>query len=152
MGYPDGFPAMKKSPPSVLVIVAAVAALLAFNAAMDYYRAAEEAAREPDPYRLERQRERFRPVREAIPPEAVVGYLSDLPRGEFAARIAFSGAQYALAPRLLVPVDRFPGGGYVIGNYTVDVAGTDIVARAIENHGLEFVRDYGAGLVLYRKP
>lgn len=142
----------KTLPPTILVVIAGIAALLAFNAAMDYYRKAEKAAQDPDPYRIGRQVLRFRELCRAIPPDAVVGYVSNLPDEEFAGRIAFSGAQYAVAPRLLVPLDRYPGGGYVIGNYTVEAGPSGLIEQAVGKYGLELVKDYGAGVVLYRKP
>lgn len=142
----------KNPPPTISVVVAGIAALLAFNAAMDYYRLAQEAARDPDPYRIRRQVLRFREVCQTIPPDAVVGYLSNLPDEDFAGRIAFAGAQYAVAPRLLVPVDRYAGSGYVIGNYTVEAGPAGMIEQAAEKYGLQLVKDYGAGVVLYRKP
>src|SRR5688572_25273843 len=54
-----------------------------------------------DPYVIAAQHRRFEGVRQLIPADAVVSYMTDLPAGTAAWGASFNGAQYVLAPRLL---------------------------------------------------
>jgi hypothetical protein len=77
----------------------------------------------------------------------VAGYLSDIPFHDVRGSTAFFGAQYALAPRILVP---FPGrhrAGWVVGNFSQPL---DYPTLARE-HGLSIVKDLGRGLVVFRR-
>lgn len=97
-----------------------------------------------DPFQVQAQTERFRGVIEALPPAAVVGYLTDLEPADRSAPIIFRTAQYTLAPRLLQPG---PGQEWVIGNFSK--AGDFRAFGA--GKGLQLVQDYGNGVVLYRR-
>jgi hypothetical protein len=70
----------------------------------------------------------------------MVGYVSDL-GGEAGILLA---AQYALVPVLLV---ERPPGGLVVGNFSRP---TDF-AEFGRAHGLVLLKDYGAGVTLFRK-
>jgi hypothetical protein len=97
-----------------------------------------------DPFQVQAQPERFRGVIEALPPAAVVGYITDLDPTDRSAPIIFRTAQYTLAPRLLQPNTAQD---WVIGNFSK--AGD---FRAIgAGKGLQLVQDYGNGVVLYRR-
>lgn len=101
-------------------------------------------ARTRDPFQVQAQTERFHGVIEALPPSAVMGYITDLEPGDRSAQIIFRTAQYALAPRLLQPGAAQE---WVIGNFSK--AGD---FRAIgAGKGLQLVQDYGDGVVLYRR-
>jgi len=96
-----------------------------------------------DPYMVDLQPARLAGVIDAIPPTAIVGYLSDAQNGSTAALAMFNSARYALAPRLLVMgTDR----DWVLGNFTRPA---DYAAIGRE-HGLAFSRDFGNGVVLFR--
>ena len=55
----------------------------------------------PDRYMIGAQLARYAELPGALPRDAVLGYLSDLPREDSRSTLLFLGAQYALAPRLL---------------------------------------------------
>jgi hypothetical protein len=122
-------------------------ALLSLVSALDYYRQVTQNAVTEDPFRIAEQQERFRGVAAAIPPESLVGYLSDLPETEARGGLMFVGAQYALAPALVVPLDRTPKAEWVLGNFSQPVAYGEIGRQ----HGLKIARDFGFGVVLYRR-
>jgi hypothetical protein len=54
-----------------------------------------------DPYMLSAQDVRLDQIRNAVPADAVMGYVSDLKPGSTEDSAAFGTAQYVLAPRLL---------------------------------------------------
>lgn len=97
-----------------------------------------------DPYLVNMQPVRLAGILESVPANAVMGYVTDLEAGSTAAQASFNGVRYALAPRLLVPG---AGHEWVLGNYSrpADFAAA---GRAL---GLELVRDFGNGAVLYRR-
>jgi hypothetical protein len=95
-------------------MVVAVAAL--FGAGNSCRVAAELRRQYRDPYGVEAAEQRFAVARERLGAEGVVGYISDLGVNEPAGMAAFLAAQYALAPRLLGPVDR-AGPEWAVGNF-----------------------------------
>jgi hypothetical protein len=118
------------------------AALLAAWGAVESFEIESESSA-GDPYMVNLQPARLAGVMETIPSTAVVGYLSDQ-NNSTAALAMFNSARYTLAPRLLVEgTDR----DTVLGNFTKPA---DYAAIARE-HGLEVVRDFGNGVVLFRR-
>jgi hypothetical protein len=97
-----------------------------------------------DPYQTAAQAARLADLRASVPEDAVLGYLTDLEPGSLAASTAFNVAQYALAPRLLM---QDAGQAQVFGNFAHPA---DFAALGRE-HGLRVERDFGAGVVLFRK-
>jgi hypothetical protein len=96
-----------------------------------------------DPYMVGMQAERLAGVQAAVPPGAILGYVTDLDGGSTAAQAIFNSAQYTLAPRLLAPgVKR----EWVLGNFARP-ADFDAFGRS---RGLQMVRDFGNGVVLYK--
>ena len=95
--------------------------------------------------------ERFRGVIAMLPTEAVVGYISDLPNSspEESRKRAlwFFGARYALAPRLIVWPTNAQKEDWVLGNFFKPM---DLVQIERENH-LNLVRDFGSGVLVFRK-
>jgi len=98
----------------------------------------------PDPYMISAQLARYEGVRTALPRDAVMGYTSDLPAEDSRSTVLFLGAQYWLAPRILVDDDRRE---WVLGNFA---APADFAALGA-NRGLQMVRDFGNGVILYRR-
>ena len=128
----------------VLIGVGAVAVLSLF-AAMEHYRTtALFNERRPDLYRIGFQEPRFREVLKDIPEDAVVGYVSDLPFEDIRGSTAFFGAQYALAPRIVVDSDHPAAVDLVLGNFTP-------AGERPEPEGMHVVREYDDGVILYRK-
>jgi hypothetical protein len=119
------------------------ASLLAVWGAIESFQL-ESATTLRDPYMVGMQEQRLAGVIQAVPANAIIGYLSDMQDGSTIALAMFNSARYTLAPRLLVEgTDR----DFVLGNFTKP---SDWNAVASE-HGLQFVRDFGNGVVLFRK-
>ena len=128
--------------PARLKAALLAAALLAVWGAIESYQIESESNAD-DPYMVNLQPARLAGVIETVPRTAIVGYLSDQSNST-AALAMFNSARYALAPRLLVDgTDR----DWVLGNFTKPA---DYAAVGRE-HGLELSRDFGNGVVLFRR-
>lgn len=102
-------------------------------------------ARTSRPSAIDQYLTRFVEIRSALPGRGVVGYVAD-PRGKDMLHGGdyyrkFHLAQYALAP--LIMVDS-PDRDLVIGNFTPR-------ARPPQLPGMTLVRDYGNGVMLFRR-
>jgi hypothetical protein len=118
-----------------------ITALLSIYGAIQFYGAQTERNQaQPDPYKLIDQERRFAPVKEIVPPNTRVGYVSDLATDV----TLLLTAQYALAPRLIV---KDSSAGWVIGNFTRP-QDFEAFGRA---RGLILVKEFPDGVVLYRK-
>ena len=124
-----------------MLVAAALAVVIVF-VVDQFERSFQPSAR--DPFQVQAQPERFRGVIEALPPSAVVGYMTDLEPTDRSAPIIFRTAQYTLAPRLLQPGSAQE---WVIGNFSK--AGDFRAFGA--GKGLQLVQDFGNGVVLYRR-
>lgn len=124
------------------LILVTVAALLA---SADSLQLASEL--QPDPWGVESAQQRFANVATRLPPQDVVGYISDLPiLTSQGGAPAFLAAQYALAPRLLTPVEQ-SAPQQAVGNFSKSADYAEIGAKL----GYIPVEDFGNGVVLYRK-
>ncbi len=141
---PNGVPAPRAgyhAGMKALVGIAIVAAL-ALAGALDYSQFLAEYSRSGDPMQMAAQQARLRGASAALPAGATVGYLSDMPTSDVQGQAMFGAAQYALAPRLLVPLKPGARPEWVVGYF----AGT------IGAHpGLAVISDYGNGVVLFRR-
>lgn len=125
---------------------ALIVAVLALAGALSSYQAAENYGEQyPDAYGVARAGQRFAAAVQMLPPSGVIGYLSDLPKSENAGVAAFLAAQYALAPRALTQ-DATPT-EWVVGNFARPA---DFAALGAKSR-LTVVRDFGNGVVLYRR-
>ena len=105
-----------------------------------------------DPVSLHEQR--IEPLRAALPPRGNVGYVTGLP-GEavFARERAFKDvellAQFILTQYTLAPLFLHPSTGHplVVGNYI----GIRPDRALLDRSGLAPERDFGDGLILYRR-
>lgn len=115
------------------------------NACLELYGAAVLRERKHrDPYRVEALQNRFRELAAMVPEDSVVGYATDVPitSGDR----DFFGAQYALAPRLLIAVDSPEHQHFVVGSFSGE---TDF--RTFEtSKRLRLLRDFGGGVALFR--
>ncbi len=119
-----------------------ICALFSLYGALQFYGEQREIDRlQPDPYKLIDQERRFASVREIVPPNARVGYLSDLATDP----TLLLTAQYALAPRMIV---KNPTSDWVIGNFARP-QDFEAFARA---HGLILVKEFPDGVILFRRP
>jgi hypothetical protein len=100
--------------------------------------------RNRDPYLVAAQFPRFEDFLAATPENAVLGYLTDLEPGAVAADSMFNTAQYVLAPRIL---RKDAAHDLVLGNFTKP---GDFTGMGSE-HGLHLERDFGNGVVLFRR-
>jgi hypothetical protein len=98
----------------------------------------------PDPYRVADQAVRLEAFRDSVPADAILGYLTDAPAEGTLASSMFFAAQYALAPRLLQKGDSYD---LVLGNFTKPAD----FASVGKQHGLRVERDFGNGVVLFRR-
>ncbi len=133
-----------QSPVAVIAGVAAAAALCLWGALETYAFETAYQEQNRDPYMIAAQVSRLAPVAAAVPEDAVMGYLTDLPDGSVAASAMLMGAQYVLAPRLLA---RGTNGEWVLGNFTRPA---DFAALG-RSRGLALQQDFGNGAVLFRR-
>jgi hypothetical protein len=118
-----------------------ISALLSLYGAIQFYgEQTERNQTQRDPYKLIDQERRFAPIREIVPPNAVVGYVSDLATDP----TLMLTAQYALAPRLIV---KNPTSNWVIGNFA-HPQDFEAFARA---HGLTLVKEFPDGVILFQR-
>jgi hypothetical protein len=97
-----------------------------------------------DPYQVAAQFPRFESVQSAIPEKAILGYLTDAVPGSVVGDAMFNGAQFVLAPRVL---QKSTALDLVLGNFTKPA---DFAALG-HSQGLRLERDFGNGVVLFRK-
>ena len=84
---------------------------------------------------------RMKAIRPALPPQGIIGYVSDLDVTRGDGRRAWYAAEYCLSPLVLSPS---PGPAIVLGNFA-DAANAPAIAQ---RDGLTIVRDFGGGLIL----
>lgn len=136
---------MRVEYPLVVKAGVALAALASLWGVLEYaqFESAYQSQNR-DPYGVSAQFPRFEGFRTITPENAVLGYLTDLAPGSVAADAIFNSAQYVLAPRLL---QKDTAHDLVLGNFarSGDFAG---VGR---EQGLHLERDFGNGVVLFRK-
>jgi hypothetical protein len=124
----------------------ALIALLSLWSVLDFYGATESlSGAGADSFRIREQELRFQQVAAALPPSGVVGYVTDQKQNREWAM--FLGAQYILAPRVLVELDKHPNSPRVMGNFARPLDTAEFANR----HGLTIIQDFGAGVVLFRK-
>jgi hypothetical protein len=131
--------------PLAVQAAVALAALLSLWGSFEY-SGLESAYQQQfhDPYQIAAQSTRFAQLQAAVPEQAILGYLTDADPGSILADAMFNGAQYALSPRLL---QKNPALDLVLGNFTKP---GDFAAIG-RSHGLRVERDFGSGVVLFRK-
>ena len=140
---------------SSVVTLAALAVViwLAFSAQLALYEASLRFNRDnPDPYRISYQEPRFREAAALLPLDEPVGYLSNLELNELRGAAAFFGAQYALAPRILIPFPDARAGRFVVGNFSAEVELSDATSRLAREHNLRVVRAFDNGVVIFENP
>jgi GT2 family glycosyltransferase len=102
------------------------------------------------PDEITRYEDRFRELRQMLPPVARVGYLTDVDSGAAldadAARLAFK--QYVLTQYALLPAIVLPGihGSLIVGNFD------SAASHSRETSGRTLVHDFGNGVMLFRTP
>ncbi|MCW1970869.1 MAG: hypothetical protein KIH69_022390, partial [Anaerolineae bacterium] len=83
-------------------------------------------------------------IRQQVPPNASIGFITDLPPGAFEASRAFYEARYALAPRIIEPFT--PGRHvWVLGDFEKEAAAPALAAQ----YNLTLVSPPGERVKLY---
>ena len=99
-----------------------------------------------DPYKIDEQADRFRPVASELPRVSSVGYVSDLPMTTTAGSAAFYSARFLLAPTL-VEEEGKKRHEWAVGNFSKP----QDYAAAGKPFGLGIVKDFGSGVILFRR-
>jgi hypothetical protein len=135
----------ESSMPHIRVLAGLIAvAIAAVLASADSLQIASQL--QSDPYGAQSAVQRLATAAARLPPSGTVGYISDLPVLTQDGMTGYLAAQYALAPRLLAPVER-TSPQQAVGNFSRP---TDY-ARAGAKAGYAVEADLGNGVVLYRK-
>ncbi len=122
--------------------------LLSLWASLEYYTMVASYDRSyRDVYRIGVHLERWAEVRNLVPEDAVVGYLSDLRHEDAAGAATFLATQYALAPRLLVDLKPGRPVRWVVGAFSRPPD----LQKTQADHGLRLARDFGDGRALFEK-
>jgi hypothetical protein len=132
------------SPAKSTAAVLAAAALSLWGSIQIWDAESAYQRQSADPYRIADQTARFAEFQATVAPNAVLGYLTDVPAGDILATSMFLAAQYALAPRVLQHGDSFE---IVLGNFTRPAD----FASLGRQHSLRLERDFGNGVVLFRR-
>ncbi len=117
------------------------------SGALDYAQFLSEYSRSAGQFQMAAQEARFSGALAALPAGGVVGYVSDVPSSDPQAQAMFGAAQYALAPRIVVPLKSGGKADWVVGSF----ARPEEAPRVAAERGLGIVSDYGNGVVLFRK-
>jgi len=133
-------------PTRVLAGIGIVAALAVYGA-LDYAQFLSEYSRSADQFQIAAQEARFHDALAALPARGIVGYVSDVPPGDVQGQAMLGAAQYALAPRVVVPLNNGAKADSAIGSF----ARPEEAPRVAAEHGLAIVSDYGNGVVVFRK-
>jgi hypothetical protein len=134
--------------PWLLLIGACLLSVLALVGSFNARRELSDEQRAyRDPYRVNVQSQRFGQAGELLPARGVVGYVSDMEFTSTAGLAAFLTAQYTLAPRALVAAASAQRPEWVVGNF----AHPQDYAATGSPLGLQVVRDFGEGVVVYRR-
>jgi hypothetical protein len=120
--------------------------LLCIISLVQSYRSVDAYARAyQDPYMINAQPERLREAIPLLANQAEVGYLSDISFEVTSGSAAYFGVMYALAPRLVTrSADREE---WVVGNFSRP---QDYAAAGAAHH-LDVVKDFGNGIVVFRR-
>src|SRR5271155_1929653 len=109
--------ATKRPSMGLVMLACAAVAALALWSMVEFYGATEGlAGPEADVYKTGEQAARYQGIASALPATGIVGYLSDLPSSQTVGAVLYSGAQYTLAPRLIVEQRLQPNVEWVVGS------------------------------------
>jgi hypothetical protein len=114
----------------------------AFSVYGTYYFYDEQTERnkvQANAYQVGTEERRFAAVKNDLPKDGMVGYVSDLKDAG-----VLLATQYALVPSLIV---ERPPSGFVVANLSRPMD----YAEFGRSRGLTLIKDYGYGVVLYRR-
>jgi hypothetical protein len=134
--------------PSLVIGAAFIVAVLGAGGALNSYQVSARYAEQlPDAYGGEHAQTRFAPLVERVPASAELAYFTDLEPGQAAYDSAFLGAQYAVAPRVLVLLHGQPPPEWAVGNFSKP---SDFSAAG-DAKGYAMIADLGQGVILFRR-
>jgi hypothetical protein len=125
------------------VLAAAILCLWGAFGFYDFESTAQAQSQNHDPYMIEAQGKRLATVKQAVPENAILGYLTDIDPASITAIAMFDAAQYTLAPRL---IRMGATEEWILGNFTRPAD----FGRIGASHGLRVYRNFGNGVILYQ--
>ena len=129
-------------------IASGAVVILAAAGLLNLYQLVEAQAQPGDPYQIDTQMARLQQAIATLPPNVHAGYVSDMDLSTARGLLAFNAARYAMAPRLLTTGVAPDDAGWVLGNFSQSLNYAGFGAQ----RGLTVARDFGNGVVLYRRP
>lgn len=138
---------MKKLSSGTIISACGAVALLSLWSTLDFHRATEDVVGgNRDVYKIGEQEVRFEAVAAALPATGTIGYVSDQSPDQPLGLVMYFGAQYALAPRLLVEQQKRPESQWVVSNFSKPLD----VGHFSSERGLKIIKDFGSGVVLFQ--
>jgi hypothetical protein len=150
------FSASKQYSPIIFQVALGVVAALSLASSINYYHTVDRRNRyNQDPvqtYMIGVEEQRFRDVIAMVPPDSVVGYITDAParhdahwptNGEF----LLAAVRYALAPRLVIPYEAAKKPDWVVGQFSKPVD----LEQIESTNRLKLIKDLGWGVVVFRR-
>jgi hypothetical protein len=135
---------MERYPFAVIASVAAAVSLCLYGAFASLEFESAYQQQNADPYKVAQQLRRFEQVVANVSKDAELGYVTYAQPGSVVESAMFLGAQYALAPRLLIKGASKP---QILGNFSRP---GDFAAFG-KSQGLRLKQDFGNGVVLFVK-
>jgi len=122
--------------------------VLSFSAVLAYLNDRAGAAREnPDPWAIARQVERFAALRADLAKPTVLAYFTDVPPEDERSPVLYFGTAYAMAPHLVTDAKGAASLELVVGSFLR----RPNLAALEQEHGLKLLKDYGQGVMLFRR-
>ena len=126
----------------------AAAVVLCLVGAFGTYDSLVTQSRElPDEFKIAAQHQRFAAMAAMVPPNTILGYISDQPHDSPSGAASFYGVQYALGPRLVVVESDRNRRELVVGSFWKKPD----VAQIEKTYHLRLVRNFGMGAYLFRR-
>jgi hypothetical protein len=126
----------------------AVVCVMCLSSLLGFYQVSNEfAANMRDPFEVNVMTQGLSGAAAMIPAGEKVGYFAQVSIQDGPGMLAFASARYVLAPRLLYDATNGASPGWVIGNFSEK---SDFAEEG-QRRGLSMVKDFGNGIVLYRK-
>src|SRR5438128_105309 len=123
-------------------------AIIGLAGTVEHYSSVQDYARNyTDSYAIGQQDARFAGLKQALPTDLVIGYVSDLPQSDTRGQSMFFGAQYSLAPHVLVRDASTSRYDVIVGNFSKPV---DVQEEARKLNAAT-AQDFGFGVMLFRK-
>jgi hypothetical protein len=134
-------------PLRALMGIAAMAILCLVGAYGTYDSLVTQSRESPDGFKIAAQHQRFAAMAAMVPPDTILGYISDQPHDSPDGSASFYGVQYALGPRLVVVESDRNQREWVVGSYWKKPD----VAEIEKTRHLRLVRNFGMGAYLFRR-